>query len=283
MNLEQKTRSIVKHFNFRFSKGLGQNFLIDQNVLDNIVDSAGLDMDSTAIEIGPGIGTLTQEIAKRCRKVLSIELDDKLIPVLAETLGNYENVKIVHEDALEIDLNELIQNEGMTNIKLLANLPYYVTTPIITKIFEERTAIESITVMIQKEVGDRIAAKPGTKDYGSLSLLCQYYSEPVKICEVPPNSFLPEPKVDSIVIKMVLLKQPAVKVNDEKLFFSIIRQSFNMRRKTLLNALKPIGLGEDKLREAFEKAGIDPIRRGETLSIHEFGALSDEIGRLQAQ
>ena len=281
MNLEEKTRSIVKHFNFRFSKGLGQNFLIDQNVLDSIVESSGLDENCTAIEIGPGIGTLTQEIAKRCKKVLSIELDDKLIPVLGETLGNYENVKIVHADALQIDLNELIEAEGMKNIKLLANLPYYVTTPIITKIFEEKTIIDSITVMIQKEVGDRIAAKPGTKDYGSLSLLCQYYSVPVKVCDVPPGAFMPEPKVDSVVVKMELLKEPAVKVIDEKLFFSIVRFAFNMRRKTLWNALKPVGLGDEKLKAALEKANIDPIRRGETLSIQEFGTLSNCIKELQ--
>jgi 16S rRNA (adenine1518-N6/adenine1519-N6)-dimethyltransferase len=280
MKLEQKTREIVKHFNFKFSKKLGQNFLVSEEVLNNIMVGAGLNEDTCAMEIGPGIGTLTAEMAKRCKKVVSIELDDSLIPVLSETLSNYENIKVIHGDALKIDFNELIKNEELTNIKLVANLPYYVTTPIITKIFEERTIIESIVVMIQKEVGDRIVAKPGTKDYGALSLLCQYYSEPIKICDVPPESFIPEPKVDSIVIKMNIRKELAVNVTDEKLFFSIIRQSFNMRRKTLWNSLKPIGLPEEKLREAFESAEIDPKRRGETLSIEEFGKLANTIKSL---
>lgn len=280
MNLEMKTREIVKHFNFRFSKGLGQNFLINEEVLKNIMEGAGFDENTCALEIGPGIGTLTSEMAKRCKRVVAIELDDALIPVLGETLSNYKNVKVIHGDALKLDINELINEENLQNIKLTANLPYYVTTPIITKIFEERTSIESIVVMIQKEVGDRITAKPGTKEYGAFTLLCQYYSVPSKVCDVPPTSFIPEPKVDSIVIKMNLLKEPAVKVMDEKLFFTIIRMAFNMRRKTLWNALKPMGLGEEKQKAAFEAAKIDPIRRGETLSIEEFGVLSDKIKEL---
>lgn len=280
MNLEMKTREIVKHFNFRFSKGLGQNFLINEEVLKNIMDGAGFDENTCALEIGPGIGTLTSEMAKRCKRVVAIELDDALIPVLNETLSNYDNVKVVHEDALKLDFNSLIEEEGLTNIKLAANLPYYVTTPIITKIFEERTSIDSIVVMIQKEVGDRITAKPGTKDYGAFSLLCQYYSVPSKVCDVPPTSFIPEPKVDSIVIKMKILREPAVKVSDEKLFFTIIRHAFNMRRKTLWNALKPLGLGDERLRAAFEAAGIDPVRRGETLSIEEFALLSEKVKAL---
>lgn len=277
MNLELKTREIVKHFNFKFSKGLGQNFLVSEEVLNNIMEGAGLNGDTCAMEIGPGIGTLTAEMAKRCKRVLSIELDDNLIPVLGETLSNYENIKVVHGDALKLDFNELIETEGLNNIKLVANLPYYVTTPIITKIFEEKTIIDSIVVMIQKEVGDRIVAKPSTKEYGSLSLLCQYYSQPVKICDVPPNSFIPQPKVDSIVIKMDIRRTPAVDVEDEKLFFNIIRLSFNMRRKTLWNSLKPLGLGEEKMKDIFESSGIDPIRRGETLSIQEFGNLANII------
>jgi 16S rRNA (adenine1518-N6/adenine1519-N6)-dimethyltransferase len=280
MNLKLKTREIVKHYNFRFSKKLGQNFLVSEEVLNSIMVGAGLNGETHAMEIGPGIGTLTAEMAKRCKKVVSIELDDSLIPVLSETLSNYDNIKVIHGDALKIDFNELIKNEELTNIKLVANLPYYVTTPIITKIFEERTIIESIVVMIQKEVGDRIVAKPGTKEYGSLSLLCQYYSEPMKICDVPPDSFIPEPKVDSIVIRMDIRKNLAVEVLDEKLFFNIIKHSFNMRRKTLWNSLKPIGLGEEKLKQAFETAGIDPVRRGETLSIEEFGKLANVIKEL---
>lgn len=281
MNLEQKTREIVKHFGFRFSKSLGQNFLVNEEVLKNIIDGATLNEESCVMEIGPGIGTLTAEMAKKAKRVVSIELDDNLIPVLNETLGNYENIKLVHGDALKIDFNELIKEEGLTNIKLVANLPYYVTTPIITKIFEERTSIERIVVMIQKEVGDRIVAKPGSKDYGALSLVCQYYSEPSKVCDVPPTSFIPEPKVDSIVIRMEIRKTLAVEVDDEKLFFNIIRQSFNMRRKTLWNALKPLGYGEEKLRSAFEKSEIDEKRRGETLSIQEFGRLANELNKIR--
>lgn len=281
MNLELKTREIVKHFNFKFSKNLGQNFLVSEDVLSNIMDGAGLNAGTCAMEIGPGIGTLTAEMAKRCKRVVSIELDDNLIPVLAETLSNYDNIKVVHGDALKLNFNELIKNEELKNIKLVANLPYYVTTPIITKIFEEKTIIESIIVMIQKEVGDRIVAKPGTKEYGSLSLLCQYYSEPSKICSVPPSSFIPAPKVDSIVIRMDIRRTPAVEVVDEKLFFNIIRLSFNMRRKTLWNSMKPLGLGEENLRKAFESANIDPIRRGETLSIQEFGEFSNIVKALQ--
>lgn len=280
MNLEEKTREIVKHFNFRFSKSLGQNFLINEEVLHSIVEGAGFGADTCGLEIGPGIGTLTAEMAKACKKVVSIELDDGLIPVLAETLYDYSNVKIVQGDALKLDINELIRQEGLTNVKLAANLPYYVTTPILTKLFEEKANIESIVVMIQKEVGDRIAAKPGTKDYGAFTLLCQYYSVPRKICEVPPESFMPEPKVDSVVVRLDLLTQPAIVVEDEKLFFNVIRHAFNMRRKTLWNALKPLGYGEERMRAAFEAAKIDPVRRGETLSIAEFGLLSDKIKAL---
>lgn len=280
MSLLSKTKEIVNHFDFKFSKGLGQNFLVDEEILTNIMEGAGLDENTCAMEIGPGIGTLTQEMAKRCRRVVAIELDDNLIPVLNETLENYENIKVVHGDALKIDFNELIETEKLTNIKLVANLPYYVTTPIITKIFEERTTIESIVVMIQKEVGERIVARPGTKDYGSLSLLCQYYADSTKVCDVPPTSFIPKPKVDSMVIKMDIKRIPAVEVIDEDFFFKVIRHSFNMRRKTLWNSLKPIGLPEEKLREAFLTADIDSQRRGETLSIEEFARLSNIMKKL---
>jgi 16S rRNA (adenine1518-N6/adenine1519-N6)-dimethyltransferase len=281
MNIEIKTKEIIKHFDFKFSKSLGQNFLISDEVLRNIMEGAGLTKDTCVIEIGPGIGTLTQELAKRCKRVISIELDEGLLPVLRETLGNYDNIKVIHGDALKIGFNELIKDEELTNIKLVANLPYYVTTPIITKIFEEKTSIKSIIVMIQKEVGDRIVAKPGTKDYGSLSLLCRYYSDAVKLCDVPPESFMPRPKVNSIVIRMDIKRSPAVEVTDENLFFKIIRHSFNMRRKTLWNSLKPMGLEDENLRSAFELSNIDPIRRGETLSIEEFGNLSNKIKKMQ--
>ncbi|EYE89759.1 16S rRNA methyltransferase [Fervidicella metallireducens AeB] len=277
MSLSSKTKEIVKHFEFKFSKNFGQNFLIDQNVLDNIINAAQLSKDTCAIEIGPGIGTLTQEMAKRSRKVVTIEIDDTLIPVLNETLSDFDNIKILHEDAMKIDFNKLIMDEGLESPNLVANLPYYITTPIITKILTENTGINRIVIMIQKEVADRIVAKPDTKEYGALSLLCQYYSDVSKICKVPPSSFIPQPKVESAVIKMDIRKEPSVKVADEKLFFRIIRDSFNMRRKTLWNTLKQLGIEEEKLKEALEEAGIDPKRRGETLSIEEFGKLSDCI------
>jgi 16S rRNA (adenine1518-N6/adenine1519-N6)-dimethyltransferase len=277
LSLSAKTREIVKHFEFRFSKSLGQNFLVDQSILDRITDAADLDENSCAIEIGPGIGTLTQELAKRCKKVIAIELDDNLIPILGETLANYENVKVIHQDALKVDFENLIEEEGLESVRVVANLPYYVTTPIISKLFTEKPGIDSIIVMIQKEVAERIAAKPDTKEYGSISLLAQYYSDPEKICKVPPSCFMPSPKVESAVIKMSIRKEPRVNVKDEKLFFRVIRDAFNMRRKTLWNTLKQIGLPDEKMTEALNASGIDPKRRGETLSIEEFAKLSDEI------
>lgn len=280
MSLSGKTKDIVNHFNFKFSKNLGQNFLIDQNILNKIIEAAGLDSGSSAIEIGPGIGTLTQEMAKKCDKVIAIEIDDTLIPILNESLANYENIKVVHSDAMKVDVRALIKEEELKNVKVVANLPYYVTTPIITKLFNEKPGIDSITIMIQREVAERIAAKPGTKEYGSISLLCQYYSDIKKICKVSPSCFMPSPKVESAVIRMDILENPSVYVKDEKLFFRIIRDAFNMRRKTLWNALKGVGLTEEKLREAFNNASIDEKRRGETLKIEEFAALANSIKEL---
>lgn len=276
MSLTSKTKDIVKHFEFKFSKSLGQNFLIDQNILNKIVDSAELTENSTAIEIGPGIGVLTQEMAKRCRRVIAVEIDDTLIPILNDTLANYDNIKIVHEDALKVDFNKLIQEEKLEDVKLVANLPYYVTTPILTKLLMDKIPLKSIIVMIQKEVADRIVAKPGTKEYGSLSILVQYYCDVHKVCKVSRNCFMPPPKVESSVIKMDI-RPPKYDTKDENLFFNVVRHAFNMRRKTLSNALKPIGLSEEMLKEAFENANIDDNRRGETLSIEEFVKLSNAI------
>lgn len=279
MSLASKTKDIVSHFDFRFAKSLGQNFLIDNNVLTKIVDSAELDENSCALEIGPGIGVLTQEMATRCKKVVAIEIDDRLIPILGETLGNFPNVEVVHSDALKVDFNKLFEEKGLDNVKVVANLPYYVTTPIITKIFKEAKGVKSITVMIQKEVAERLIAKPSTKDYGALTLLANYYSDVEKVVKVPPSCFIPNPKVESMVVKMNI-KEPEVDVEDEKLFFRVIRDSFNMRRKTLTNALKPIGLKPDVLKECLAKANIDEKRRGETLSIEEFANLSNIINRI---
>lgn len=255
MSLVSKTKDIVNHFDFKFAKSLGQNFLIDKNIVDKIMDASGLDENSCALEIGPGIGVLTAEMAQRCKKVVAIEIDDRLIPVLKETLGNYENVSVVHSDALKVDFNKLFEEKDLTNIKVVANLPYYVTTPLINKIFKEAKGVDSITIMIQKEVAERLIAKPSTKDYGALTLLANYYSDVEKVVKVPPSCFIPNPKVDSMVIKMNI-KEPEVDLKDESLFFRVIRESFNMRRKTLTNSLRPIGLKGDKLKEALALAQV---------------------------
>lgn len=275
--LVEKTKEIISHFNFKFNKNFGQNFLINEEILEKTVEGMNLSQDSCVIEIGAGIGTLTQEMAKRCKMVVAIEIDDKLIPVLNETLSGYNDIKIIHKDVLKVDFNSLIREEGLENVRISANLPYYVTTPVITKIFNERPNIESMTLMLQKEAGDRIMAEPNTDEYGVISTLVQYYAEVERVCTVPPSSFIPQPRVESVVINIRMRKEPRVKVVDEALFFRIIKTSFNMRRKTLWNVLKQTGLSEDKLKEAFEASGIEPKRRGETLSLEEFGRLSDEV------
>lgn len=269
------TKEVVLKYNFKFTKSLGQNFLIDDSVLDDIVDGAEITKDDYVIEIGPGVGTLTKELLQRAKRVTSIELDEKLIPILQEELKDFENFELVHKDALKVDYNELIGDEK--SVKIVANLPYYVTTPIIANLLNGKYNIASITIMIQKEVAERIDAEPSTKDYGAFSLLVQYYCDTKIIRRVPPSSFIPAPKVDSIVIRLDRLEKPRVQISDEKLFFNVIRQSFNMRRKTLWNAMKNIGLDKEKLKVAFEKANIDPNRRGETLSIEEFANLSKTI------
>ncbi|WP_027623601.1 16S rRNA (adenine(1518)-N(6)/adenine(1519)-N(6))-dimethyltransferase RsmA [Clostridium lundense] len=275
---KNNTKEIVSKYNFKFTKSLGQNFLIDSQVLMDIVDGAEVNKNDFIIEIGPGVGTLTKELLKVSKKVTAIELDSDLVPILKEELKEYENFSIINKDALKVDFDEVIGKEE--SVKLVANLPYYVTTPIIAKLLNEHYKFKSLTIMIQKEVGERIAAEPNTKEYGALSLLVQYYCDIKVIRKVSPASFIPRPKVDSIVIRLDRLDTPKVKVEDEKLFFKIIRASFNMRRKTLWNALKSLGINKDLLEKALEEAGIDPKRRGETLSINEFGKLSDCIGKL---
>lgn len=275
--LAEKTKEIIGHFKFKFNKNLGQNFLINEEILEMTVESMNLNEESCVIEIGPGIGTLTQEMAKRCKRVVAIEIDDTLIPILNETLGDYTNVKIIHRDALKVDFNSIIAEEGLNNVKIAANLPYYVTTPILTKIFNEKPPVEAMTLMLQREAGERIMAAPDTDEYGVLSTLVQYYSDVERVCIVPPSSFIPQPRVESVVLNINILKEPRVNVMDEGLLFRIIKTSFNMRRKTLWNVLKQTGLNEEKLKEAFEASSIDPKRRGETLSLEEFGRLSDEV------
>ncbi|MEG1257182.1 16S rRNA (adenine(1518)-N(6)/adenine(1519)-N(6))-dimethyltransferase RsmA [Clostridium sp.] len=274
------TKELVEKYNFRFTKSLGQNFLIDNTVLDDIVDGAEITEDDYVIEIGPGVGTLTKELLKRARKVTSIELDSKLIPILEAELSSYENFSLVHKDALKVNYKELIGDEK--NVKVVANLPYYVTTPIIANLLNDNLNIKSITIMIQKEVAERINGEPSTKEYGAFTLLAQYYCNTKIIRNVSPSCFIPSPKVDSIVIRLDKLDKPRVEVEDEKLFFSIIRQSFNMRRKTLWNGIKSIGLDKESQERAFSEAGIDPGRRGETLSIEEFATLANTIKRIRA-
>lgn len=273
--MDIKTIDLVKKYNFRFTKSLGQNFLVDDGVLRDIVVGAEVGPEDHVIEIGPGVGTLTRELLKKAKRVTAIELDSELIPILTEELGQEENFELIHKDALKVDFNEIIK-EG-EKVKLVANLPYYVTTPIIVKLLQEGYDFESLTIMIQKEVAERIDSAPSTKDYGSLSLLVQYYCNTKIIRRVAPSSFVPRPKVDSIVIRLDKLSQPRVLVSDEKLFFRVIRESFNMRRKTLSNALKALKLTKEQLEAGFMKSGIDARRRGETLSIEEFAALANAI------
>ena len=272
---DYKTQDLVKKYNFKFSKSLGQNFLIDDSVLTDIVEGAEVNKDDLIIEIGPGVGSLTAQLIGKAKKVVSIELDNDLIPILQEELGQYENFTLIHKDALKVDFNEIIGDEK--SVKLVANLPYYVTTPIIVKLLKDNYNFKSLTIMIQKEVAERINAEPNCKEYGALSLLVQYYCDTKIVRKVSPGSFIPRPKVDSIVIRLDRLSEKRVEVKDEKLMFEIIRNAFNMRRKTMWNAVKFLGMKKEEIEKAFELSGIDQKRRGETLSLHEFALLSDNI------
>ena len=272
---DYKTQDLVKKYNFKFSKSLGQNFLIDDSVLTDIVEGAEVNKDDLIIEIGPGVGSLTAQLIGKAKKVVSIELDNDLIPILQEELGQYENFTLIHKDALKVDFNEIIGDEK--SVKLVANLPYYVTTPIIVKLLKDNYNFKSLTIMIQKEVAERINAEPNCKEYGALSLLVQYYCDTKIVRKVSPGSFIPRPKVDSIVIRLDKLSEKRVEVKDEKLMFEIIRNAFNMRRKTMWNAVKFLGMKKEEIEKAFELSEIDQKRRGETLSLHEFALLSDNI------
>jgi len=267
---------VAKKYEFRFKKGLGQNFLIDDSVLDNIIDGADVNEEDFIIEIGPGFGTLTRALLQRAKSVCAIELDEKLFPILEEELKDFNNFELIHNDALKVDFNELMGDEK--SVKLVANLPYYLTTPIIVNLLTKGYDFKSLTIMIQKEVAQRIDSEPNCKAYGAFSILVQYYCDTKILRLVPPSAFIPQPKVESIVIRLDRLKQPSVVVKDEALFFAIVRKSFNMRRKTLWNGLKDLGIGKEELLNCFERANIDPSRRGETLSLQEFATLSDEIG-----
>ncbi|WP_286910288.1 16S rRNA (adenine(1518)-N(6)/adenine(1519)-N(6))-dimethyltransferase RsmA [Clostridium sp. UBA1652] len=273
--MDVKTQELVKKYNFRFSKSLGQNFLIDDSVLEDIVEGAEVSEEDLVIEIGPGVGTLTRELIKKAKRVVAIELDSNLIPILTEELGNEEKFSLIHNDALKVNFDEIMAGEK--SVKLVANLPYYVTTPIIAKLLNEGYKFKSLTIMIQKEVAERMNSEPNCKEYGSISVLVQYFCTTKIIRKVAPSSFMPRPKVDSIVIRLDRLEQPRVELKDEKLFFDIVRNSFNMRRKTLWNALKSFGLDKESMEGVFKDAGIDQKRRGETLSIEEFGALANSL------
>ncbi len=270
-------RDIEKRFNFGFSKGLGQNFLLDSNVLDEIVDAA--EIDSGVLEVGPGFGVLTQNLLQNADKVVTVELDHRLIPVLEYTLSDFDNLKIIEGDILKLDLKDVIDKEfGGEKISIAANLPYYITTPIITKLIEEKLPIKNIVVMVQKEVAERIAAKPGKKDFGAISVLCQYYTNPRIVTIVPANSFYPAPKVDSAVLCMEVLDKPSIEVSDEKLFFKVVKAAFSQRRKTLLNCLSSsFGIEKSVLSEMLSGIGIEPNIRGEKLDLSQFAKITEAI------
>ena len=277
-------RSLTEKYGFRVSKSLGQNFLMDQHIVDQIIKGSNIDEASLVIEIGPGLGVLTAAAAKKAGKVVAIEIDKKLLPILKETLGEYPNVEVIQGDILKTDLlpileqNQKVGGRNRESIRVMGNLPYYITTPIIMKLLEERLPLSSITIMMQKEVGERIAAQPGTKAYGALSLAVQYYATVTQVSKVSREVFFPKPNVDSIVLRLDLRKEAPVSLENEQLFFDVIKAGFSQRRKTLRNTLSGLAsLSREELEEAMEAAGIDPGRRGETLSMEEFAALSNQI------
>ena len=275
----QNTIAVLQKYNFSFQKKFGQNFLIDTHVLDKIIASAEITKDDMVLEIGPGIGTMTQYLACAAGKVVAVEIDKTLIPILEDTLSEYDNVQIINQDVLKVNLAKLAEEEnGGKPIKVVANLPYYITTPIIMGLFENHVPLKSITVMVQKEVADRMQVGPGTKDYGALSLAVQYYAKPYIVANVPPNCFMPRPKVWSAVIRLERYEEPPVQVADEKLMFRIIRASFNQRRKTLVNGLKnspEIQFTKEEIEAAIETLGKGASVRGEALTLEEFARLSN--------
>ena len=283
LGIPQNTIAVLQKYNFNFQKKFGQNFLIDTHVLERIIQEAGITKDDFVLEIGPGIGTMTQYLCESAREVVAVEIDKNLIPILADTLQDYQNVTVLNEDILKVDINALAQEKnGGVPIKVVANLPYYITTPIIMGLFESHVPIESITVMVQKEVADRMQVGPGTKDYGALSLAVQYYAKPEIVANVPPNCFMPRPNVGSAVIRLTCHEKPPVQVDDEKLMFSLIRASFNQRRKTLANGLNnapDIHLSKEAIQESIAELGVPAGIRGEALTLEQFAALSNIIAK----
>lgn len=279
----QETIAVLQRYGFNFQKKYGQNFLIDTHVLDKIIGAAQIGPDDFVLEIGPGIGTMTQYLAEAAREVVAVEIDTKLIPILQDTLKEYDNVTVLNEDILKVDIRKIAEEKnGGKPIKVVANLPYYITTPIIMGLFESEVPLDSITVMVQKEVADRMQVGPGTKDYGALSLAVQYYAEPYIVANVPPNCFIPRPAVGSAVIRLTRYQEKPVKVKDASFMFKIIRASFNQRRKTLQNGLynsSELRIPKEKTVAALEEMGLTPTIRGEKLSLEEFAQLSDILGR----
>ena len=275
----KKTIETIQKYQFAFQKRFGQNFLIDSHVLDKIVNAAGITKEDCVLEIGPGIGTMTQYLAEHAGRVVAVEIDTNLLPILAETLKDYSNVTVINEDILKVDMNSLVEeyNNGRP-IKVVANLPYYITTPIIMGLFESNVPIENITVMVQKEVADRMQVGPGSKDYGALSLAVQYYAKPYIVANVPPNCFIPRPNVGSAVIRLTRYQEPPVQVKDAKLMFRLIRASFNQRRKTLQNGLNnspELSFSKEEIAAVIESLGLPAAVRGEALTLEQFAALAN--------
>lgn len=279
LGIPQNTISILQKYRFVFQKKYGQNFLVDTHVLEKIMDAAEITKEDCVVEIGPGIGTMTQYLAERAGTVVAVEIDRKLMPILEETLAAYDNVTVLNEDIIKVDLNHIVEekNHGKP-IKVVANLPYYITTPIIMSLFENHVPLKSVTVMVQKEVAERMQAGPGTKNYGALSLAVQYYARPEVVANVPPNCFIPRPNVGSAVIRLTRYEEYPVTVRDENFLFALIRASFNQRRKTLANSLanaQSLSLTREQVAAALEKIQLSPTVRGEALTLEQFAALAD--------
>ena len=282
LSSHQATKEVVQKHNFKFSKSLGQNFLIDTNVIDRILEGARVKEGDYVIEVGPGIGTLTKEMGRSAEKVVAIEIDKTLIPILEETLADFPNIEVINQDILKVNVQELVKEKlNGGPVKLVANLPYYITTPIVMKFLEEDIPVTDIVVMVQKEVADRMNAKPNTKDYGALSVAVQYYCDTEIVAKAPRHMFMPQPNVDSTVMGLHVREEQIYHVDNEDIFFKTVKASFGQRRKTLLNSLGGLGfLSKDQIKEALKEANIDEKRRGETLSIEEFASLSNAVNRI---
>lgn len=284
LGIPQNTIAVLQKYNFNFQKKFGQNFLIDTTVLDRIIDASQITKEDCVLEIGPGIGTMTQYLAERAGEVIAVEIDKALIPILKETLADYDNVTVINDDILKVDINRIVEERnGGRPIKVVANLPYYITTPIIMGLFENHVPLKSITIMVQKEVADRMQVGPGTKDYGALSLAVQYYAKPEIVANVPPNCFIPRPNVGSAVIRLTRYEEPPVKAEDEAFLFAVIRASFNQRRKTLANGLsnaQGLRVTREQVVSALEEMGLSATIRGEALTLEQFAKLSNILKKL---